>query len=91
MDFYEVCKMMHKVFIRGGHPGIEAIGEHGNLWVVSPAPEDPNVIEYGLQPYFVDKETGSIRCFEVDSSEDWNILDSATLLKVPDEFRPKYN
>lgn len=91
MEFYEACKIMYKAIRRGGHPGIEAAGDAGSCWIISPAPEDPNIVEYGLAPYFVDKKTGVISCFSVTEAEDWERLETATQMVVPKEFAPVYS
>ena len=78
--------MLYKAILRSGHPGIEAAGDAGNFWIISPAPENPEEIEYGLSPYFVNKKTGAISCFSVTEDEDWERLENATRMIVPKEF-----
>lgn len=91
MDFYEACEMMYKAIRRGGHPGIEAAGDAGSCWLISPASEVPEEIEYGLAPYFVDKKTGNISCFSVTDEEDWERMETAIPITVPKEFMPNYS
>lgn len=90
MNFSELCREMYTAFLRGGHPGISGIADAGECWVFKPASEKPDVREYGLYPYFVDKNTGTIRVFNFCSQKDWDLIENAENIDVPQELKPKY-
>lgn len=91
MTFLDACELIYKGIIRGGHPGIIAAGDTENVWVFSPAPKKIGEMEYGNFPFFINKTTGEISRFSPTETEDWEILDRAKEINVPEQFRPKYN
>lgn len=82
--------MIYEGIRRGGHPGIEAAGDTGDYWLFSVAPIELGIVEYGLPTYFVHKETGSIRVFSPVDEADWELIDKAVEVPVPEEYRPQY-
>lgn len=85
-DFYDICKRVYAIFLRSGYPGIEAVGETKDAWIISPVPEELGRIEYGTNIYIIDKKTGDIRLFDFFDDNDRNIYCTATKVDVPEDL-----
>ena len=85
-----MCETLFPAILRTGHPGIHAIGDAGDFWVVVMAPEKAGETEYGTMPYIVSKNDLSIKVFSVSSDDDWDLLEHATEVEVPEKYRAKY-
>ena len=81
---------MYRYFREQGSPGIGGIGDAGEAWVFIKAPQEKEMVDYGLHPVFVDKKTGEMRYMNWYNNHDWELHDTAKIVEVPEEYRPNY-
>ena len=85
-NFNDVCKNVYAIFLRSGYLGIDVAGETDSAWIISPAQEDPSIVEYDPAIFIIDKRSGRIRYFDFFDSSDRAIYNSAKAVSVPKEY-----
>ena len=85
--FDDICKKIYDYFCESGSPGIDGIGDAGEVWIFIKAPRVKNRVDYGSRPIFVDKKTGNMRYMDWYNDYDWQLHDNANKVDVPTKYR----